>query len=261
MKQRNISHLLALGFLGISVLACNIGRAPAQEENSSDPNSAATQAPAGNTDSSDACANPLLPIRMGATWTYKISGVATDTFTRSIVSVDSSGFADQDVFGSGVTRQGKWSCEQGNLIALNPAGGKSASVTTTDLTAEFQTTELSGVTLPAAINPGDTWTQTSTLEGIENINGTEIPTKNQFSNTCTAIGQESVTVEAGTFDAMRFDCQTSMNITITMSGQDIENPLEFNTSNWHAENIGLVKTTTSGNGLDSIIELTSYNIP
>jgi hypothetical protein len=260
MKQRKLSHLLALGFLVLSVLACNIGSAPTAEANPSDPNPAATQAPADNTDSSDACANPLLPIRVGATWTYKLSGEVSDTFTRSIVSVDPSGFTDQDVFGSGVTRQGKWNCEQGNLIALNPTEGGSASVTAANVAADFQTTELSGVTVPFAVQPGDTWTQTITLEGIQNINGTDIPSKNQFSNTCTAIGQESVTVEAGTFDTMRFDCQTIINITITMSGQDIQNAIEFTSLNWHAEGIGLVKTV-SAESVDSTIELVSYNIP
>jgi hypothetical protein len=260
MKQRKPSHLLALGFLGISVLACNIGRAPTMEANPSDLNPAETLAPADNTNSSDACANPLLPIRMGATWTYKLSGEVSDTFTRSIVSVDSSSFTDQDVFGSGVTRQGKWNCEQGNLIALNPTEGGSASVTATNVTVDFQTTELSGVTVPSAVQTGDTWTQTITLEGTQNINGTDIPSKNQFSNTCTAIGHESVTVEAGTFDTMRFDCQTSINITITMSGQDIQNAIEFTSLNWHAEGVGLVKTVTT-EGVDSTIELVSYNIP
>lgn len=72
------------------------------------------------------------------------------------------------------------------------------------------------------VNPGDTWTQSTTLEGIETINGVEIPAKNQFSNTCTAIGKESVTVEAGTFDAMHLDCKVDMTITITMNGQDLK---------------------------------------
>jgi hypothetical protein len=258
MKRMNISHLLALGVLGLSILACNIGKAPTVEANASDP--AATQAPAGSTNSVDACANPLLPIRMGATWTYKLSGAASDTFTRSIVSVDSSGFTDQDVFGSGVTRQGKWNCEQGNLIALNPTEGVSATVTAPNVTVDFQTTEFSGVTLPAAVHAGDTWTQTITLEGTQNINGTDIPAKNQFSNTCTAIGQESVTVEAGTFEAMHFDCRVTMTITITMSGQDIQTPIEFTSSNWHAEGIGLVKTATT-EGVESTVELVSYSIP
>ncbi len=70
-----------------------------------------------------------------------------------------------------------------------------------------------------------------------------------------------MTVEAGTFDAMRFDCQTVMNISLSMQDNPIETTITINSINWHAENIGLIKTTTTGEGFDSTIELTSYNIP
>jgi len=127
--------------------------------------------------------------------------------------------------------------------------------------ADFHTTASSGVTLPASIKPGDTWTQALTLEGIEDLNGLQIPAKNETSNDCTAAGIESVTVPAGTFDALRFDCQTNTDIMITMSGNDIEQTIDFTASNWYAEGVGLIKTVTTGSGLDSTIELVSYTIP
>jgi hypothetical protein len=259
MRINKTAHLLAAGILGISMLACNLGKGPGPVGTTDSP---ATQAPSGNSGaSSSACDNPLLPIKAGATWTYKLTGGVSDTFTRSILSVDGSSFTDQDVFGSGATRQGKWNCDNGSLIALDPSQGASASVNTSNISADFQTTELSGVTLPAAINPGDTWTQSITLEGNETINGQTIPAKNQTTNTCTAIGVESVTVEAGTFDAMHFDCQTSINITITMANTEIPTSINVTSSAWHAVNIGMVKTVTTGEGLNSTIELVSYTIP
>lgn len=263
MKINKNFHMIVMACLAISLTACNIGEVRPDVVAPSTENSSATTTPAENgTDAgSGSCFNPLLPIKVGATWNYKINGPVADTFTRSILNVEPNGFTDQDVFATGVTRQGKWNCDNGNLIALNPASGASASVSTEGMEADFTTTEFSGVTLPAAIQAGDSWTQSATLEGIQSINGTDIPSKNQFSNTCTATGQESVTVEAGTFEAMRFDCQTIMNITITMAGQDIQAPLTLGSTNWYAENVGLIKTTVSGDGLDSTIELVSYNIP
>jgi hypothetical protein len=260
MKMHKISYGVVTTFLALSLAACNIGLTPPPETASTE-STTATEAPLAGSVPSGACANPLLPVKVGATWNYKLTGALSDTFTRSILSVDAAGFVDQDVFGTGVTRQGKWECDNGNLIALNPSGGGSASVSATNVEVDFQTTEQSGLTLPAAIHAGDTWAQTTTLEGVENINGTDIPAKNQFMSTCTAIGPESVTVEAGTFEATRFDCQTDMNITITMGGQDIQTPLKINSSNWYVENIGMVKTAVVGDGLDSTIELISYNIP
>lgn len=263
MKTYKISYLVITTFLALSLTACNIGLTPPPETTSTESTTATTaiEAPSAGSDPSNACANPLLPIKVGATWNYKLTGAVADTFTRSILSTEASGFVDQDVFGTGVTRQGKWNCDNGNLIALNPSSGVSATVSATNMEIDFQTTEFSGVTLPAAIHAGDTWSQSATLEGVQSINGTDIPAKNQFISNCTAVGPESVTVEAGTFEATRFDCQTDINITITMAGEDIQAPLKFSSSNWYVENIGMVKTAVVGDGLDSTIELVSYNIP
>ncbi len=271
MKTFKLRTLLAPCILLLSILACNMGKSPdpfepipptvsqGLTEAALTPDAPATEAPANV--NPGACANPYLPVVVGATWNYKLSGPTPDTFTRSIIAADTSSFTDQDVFGSGVIRQGKWNCENGNLTALNPSNGDSASVNSENVTVDFQTTKLSGVTLPAIINAGDSWTQTTTLEGTEDINGVLIPAKNEFSNTCKAVGIESVTVEAGNFDALRVECQTAMNITITMNDSPFETAVTFNATNWYAEKIGLLKTVTQGEGLDSTVELTSYNIP
>jgi hypothetical protein len=261
--------IISGSLLVLSILACNMGASPAPympvppTESKALTESAQTTETlpkdAGNGGGS--CANPYLPIIQGATWNYKLTGTVPDTFTRSIVSVETSGFTDEDVFGTGVSRQGKWNCDNGNLIALDPSAGASASVNLKNVSVDFKTTELSGVTLPASIKVGDNWTQNTTIEGTETINGQQIPAKNKFTNTCKAIGLESVTVEAGAFNAMRVECQTVMEITITMQGNPVNTDLTINSINWYAEKTGLVKTSSSGQGFDSTIELTSYKIP
>ena len=79
------------------------------------------------------CANAYMPVVAGASWNYTLSGAVFDTYTHSILSVNGSNFSEQDVFASGVTRQGDWACQNGDLIALNPGGG--ASVSTEGLTS------------------------------------------------------------------------------------------------------------------------------
>ena len=265
MKANKFNVLFAVGILTISILACNMG-GPAPDTDTTQPAEVEATEGAPATEASaittvDACANPYMPVVAGATWNYKLTGPVPDTFTKSIVSIDASSFTDQDAFGSGVTRQGKWNCENGNLTALNPSSGDSANVTTENVSIDFETTEMSGLTLPATINAGDEWAQSLTLEGTETINGTVMPAKNQVSNTCKAIGIESVTVEAGTFEAMKVECVTVMNIEIVMNETPIKNAMTINGTNWYAENIGLVKTISLGTGFDSATELTSYNIP
>ena len=223
----------------------------------------ATEAPTNLPEpSAHACTNPYLPIVAGATWNYKLTGPASDTFTHSILSVEESSFVEQDVFGVGVTRQGTWNCENGSLIALDPPSGASANINTdNNVSVDFETKDQSGVTLPASINAGDAWSQSLTLEGTQTINGTSFPASNQFTSDCEAIGVESVTVEAGTFEAMRVECQITMNVSLTMGDTPIASTLDLAGTNWYVENVGLVKTLTTGMGLDSTTELVSYNIP
>jgi hypothetical protein len=207
------------------------------------------------------CANPYLPVKNGATWNYKISGDETGAFTRSIISTQADGFTDQDSFGSGLVRQGKWQCDNGSLTALDPAGNRSASIVSDGIWVDFQTTAQSGVTLPASINPGDAWSQSLTIEGTQSIYDVKYQARNQLTSNCTAIGIETVTVEAGTFQAMRVDCRTVMNISLTIEDKPNQTTLTIDTTNWLAENVGLVKTVTTGEDLDGTIELVNYNIP
>lgn len=262
MKTKNISIFIASIFVLASMLACNLGASAPEGDGSKPANASTAEAPTeAPLAAPNACDNPYMPIIVGATWNYNLNGPTPDTYVHSILSVEASGFTEQDVFGTGVTRQGTWNCENGNLIALNPSGGNSSSVTAEGTSVDFKTTALEGVTLPASLNPGDTWSQSLTLEGTQTLNGEAFPASNQLTQNCTATGVESVTVPAGTFDAMRVDCQVNMNITIDIAGSPFTTPIALVNTNWYALKVGLVKTVSTGSGLDSTTELTSYLIP
>lgn len=266
MKNRILPVKVAFAFVLLTSLACNLGNAaptsipssgnpentPAVEESSPPASSEVTQG---------GCTNPYMPVSVGATWNYNMQGSSFDSYVHTVLSADNDSFVEQDTFSSGVTRQAEWKCDNGNLIALNPQGGASGTVNTEGVNVDFKTTSLDGITLPAVIKPGDTWSQSITLEGVENFNGMEVPAKNQFTSNCTAIGNESVTVPAGAFDALHVDCAIHMIITVTMGGSDIQTTLDFTSSIWYAPKIGMVKTVTTGSQVDSTIELASFAIP
>jgi hypothetical protein len=211
---------------------------------------------------SGACANPLYPVAAGISWTYSMSGLSSDTYVRSIVDVRADGFTDQDVFGTGVTRTGEWQCSAGALIALNPTGGSNASVQTAGGTANFQTTSLEGMTLPAVVNVGDTWTQNLTTEGTQTINGVEAASRSAIAYSCAAGGNESVSVPAGTFDAMRVVCQLSMSITVNMGGLEVPTQIDSTDTIWYAPGVGMVRTESAIAGFgNNTIELTAYSFP
>ena len=275
MKLYKYIQWLAAGILVLSISACS-PESPAPQATEEAINTptlgttevSATEAPTTmpttppESTGAGACDNPYLPVVAGATWNYNLTGTVSDTFTHTILSVESDSFIEQDQFGTGVTRQGQWQCENGNLTALNPTGGSSATVSTEGVSVQFETTAFSGITMPATINPGDTWSQSLTLEGTQTIAGTSYAASNEFTNDCTAIGNESVTVPAGTFDALRVECQTNMNISVALDPNNpISSPLSSTNISWYAEDIGMVKTSTTGAGIESTIELVSYNIP
>lgn len=266
MKTKSVSSFIAGIFVLVSMLACNLGASAPAGDGSKPTDSFTTEAPAAEPTevapaAPNACDNPYMPIIVGATWNYNLNGPTPDTYIHSILSVEADGFTEQDVFAAGVTRQGQWKCENGNLIALNPSGGGSNNINAEGNSVDFQTTALEGVTLPASLNPSDSWSQSITLEGTQTLNGEAFPASNQTTQNCTAIGIESVTVPGGTFDAMRVDCQVTLNLALKMGDTPLTTTLSLNNISWYAIKVGLVKTVSTGSGLDSTIELTSYSIP
>ncbi|GAB4570556.1 MAG: hypothetical protein Fur0017_17380 [Anaerolineales bacterium] len=256
MKQNRTISVILMGALLVTMSACGAQQVPAAEASESEGSATIEEIPSGSGD----CANLYLPVIAGATWNYSVTGPTSDTFTRSITSANANGFADQDVYASGVTRQAEWNCKDGNLISLSP-GGNAANVTASEVSTELQTTAFLGVTLPATINPGDSWTQSHVLEGTQTIGGESFPLSSNVNSNCTAAGIESITVPAGTFDAMRVDCQMSMDVTISMPELPVSSSLSLSGTTWYAEGVGMVKTSATGGGMDSVTELTSYNIP
>lgn len=253
--MKNSGLLKAL--LGISLVlvmqACNL------PGNAATPGaSEAAPAPSGG----QACSNPLYPVVTGASWTYAVTGLSNDTYTHSITEVRADGFTDQDTFGSGVTHTGEWKCDNGALIALSPLTGPSSAITANNMTATFKTSNMTGVTLPASVKPGDTWSQDFTIEGTQSINGQDVAAKGTVTFACTAGSNESVTVAAGTFDAMHVDCKINLAITVTMGGLPIPTSFSGDTSTWFAPGIGMVKMDGAiPNVGGSSLEMTSYNLP
>ena len=209
-----------------------------------------------------ACNNPLYPVVAGASWIYSFNGTSPGNFTRSITAVNADGFSDQDVFTSGITRAGEWKCNAGTLTALKPGGDSTATVQSNNIDSTFTTTAMDGVTLPASINAGDSWAQNFTIEGTETVNGKSVVSKSQIAYSCMAGGSESVTVPAGTFDAVRVECKLHITITITMNGAEIPATTDATSTTWYALGVGMVKTDSVVSDIgNSTIELTAYNIP
>jgi hypothetical protein len=222
------------------------------------PAPAATPAPPEPAPAAGPCQNPYYPVVTGASWEYQISGTSSDTFVRSITNVRENGFDDQDVFSAGVTRRGSWECREGELISLTPGSG--ASVIASDVQANFTIESNTGITFPADPRPGTEWTQTIIYRGQQTIGDTNVESRNVLNLSCKAIGMERVSVPAGDFEALRVDCTTQLDISISV-------PLAMNLSTtvtgsaWYAPGVGWVKSRDSGEMGVTEVVLLSYTIP
>lgn len=264
------AFFITLFVLVFASLACSLpffdGEAATPESGSADSPDVTFSSSAESSSASEviaevgACPGSLFPVVTGATWQYALSGSITDTFTRSITSTSSGGFSDQDVFGGGVSRTGEWTCQNGELLALTPTGGYSATVSAMDdgLEATFATVSNEGITLPARLDVGTTWSQTIVYTGTQDMNGTIITSENTLVIDCTVTAIEEVTVPAGVFTAARAECGNLINITFEGAPAFT---FDVPATNWFAPGVGLVKSVTSGEGYSDVIELVTYMIP
>lgn len=196
----------------------------------------------------DACNNQYYPIVNGAQWTYQITiqNGAPTTATHSMAVVDDGSFTltvqdAESIF----TLDG--TCGDDGVILLNVPG---VSVTYSDESggSTLSTTNDDGVTVPDDIQVGDDWSQTISVVGSS---GGEVTLSATIETTYKAIGYETLTVPAGTFNALKVEQNGSM----TMQGAPA---FETHGFIWYAAGIGTVKS-----GLDGTYtsELVSYSIP
>lgn len=212
------------------------------------------------------CANAYFPVREGSTWTYKSVGGPTGefSFTDSVTSVREDGFTLTTQFDK-LTRTQEWSCTSDGLVALQIGGPAAASLNMQDMQFNLNVENVSGVTFPNTISQGDQWQHTLGFTGDLDIVGQKAVATGNAQSSFTALGQESVTVAAGTFDAMKIQADTTLSITATVQGLSIPVTLSSTYTFWFAQGVGWVKASGSGDlggqSFSESIELQSYSIP
>ncbi len=225
-----------------------------------------TPTPGGGPTGTGLCSSDFFPIVVGASWTYASTSSAGDTtWTSTISDVSDSNFTMTNQFSDLTTTQ-QWSCTAEGLAALQYGAGPEATLTATGVQGTFETTDTSGVTFPAHLTVGDTWTQTFTIHGDMTITeGQTASADGTVTQTYTATGMESVDVPAGTFNAMKVDANLHFDLTLNMNGLEVPFAFDSVTTNWWAQGVGWVKSNSSvslsGESIDSVTELQSFSIP
>ena len=279
MVQKKIKATVSLWLTIIFLVACSSPSIPSPTE----PSINRTQVPEANataattepsatleyatpTAANGLCTNAYYPVREGATWSYKSTGgpAGEYSFTDTITSVREDGFTLSTKI-DGLTRNQEWSCKPEGLVALQFGGAPAAMLNAQNIQLELKASNINGVTFPSQINIGDQWQQTTDVDGKVTVSNQEGTAKGTAQMKFHALGNESVTVPAGKFEAVKIQVDTTLNVNAKYEGLSL--PVKFSGSYtyWFVKDVGWIKATGTGSVAGMLFsettELQSYNVP
>ena len=265
MSTQRSSLIVFSVLLVMALAACGTQSSGPAAAVQSQSNSATQSAPtkaaaaAGN----GGCSNAYYPSSQGATWKYaNTSPMAPDsTTTRTLAAISANEFTSDDTVSGGINVVTTWRCQDGNLTMLETNSGMQDAPSGT-MVWTTKVASVSGFLIPAAITSGQTWSEKLALSGIGFIDAQQRATQqNDTQIVCTAGGNESITVGAGTFNAIKVTCNYTITTTTSIDGA-AANPVTntIAVTDWYVSKVGSVKTVKTGD-ISENIELTSYSIP
>jgi hypothetical protein len=276
MQIRKSARLIAILVVATLASACNAGPgqvqgSPASPVNTNPPPSQPTFTPVPSTptpaSAAGLCANSLVPVKQGVTWTYTDSGAAgASSFTTAITSVRPDGFTASTRFDDNTAVDQQWTCQPEGLLAQSFGAGQTPlGLSLAGVQASIATSNATGVTLPANVQMGMKWPYSIGLAGTLAEGGLSADINGDVSTEFVAVGMESVTVPAGTFDAMKVEGTSTVKVAASYHGLSLPITSVVKTTFWFAPGVGWVKSSESGElagtAISSVTELQSYNIP
>lgn len=218
---------------------------------------------------SEVCGNLYYPVKNKASYNYSSSDSPAGAFSfrNNITEASPAGFTL-------TTRYRKlsivqtWSCKPEGLVASIPGFTDAASTLAFERFTNITASNVTGVNLPANLAPGMEWKYALDMQGTEKV------AQGQPAGTMTghvdisykALQVESVTVPAGTFDAIAIEVQTVSEFNIvSATGEAQKISIDSVYTYWYAPGIGWIKSNGSGtlNGQEyyETIVLNSYKVP
>lgn len=216
----------------------------------------------------DPCANEYFPVKNNATFTYSSTGSPSGpyTFTDTITNVRADGYTLSAQLKKQPFTQ-EWSCTPSGLVALQLGAKDATSILAFEKFTDLKASNVSGVVLPPSITPGAEWAYALDIAGLEKVQAGETPATmtGRVSVTYLAGNKETVTVPAGTFEAIAIEVSTVIDFNVVTPSNTVKLSVDSTYIVWYAPGVGWVKA--SGNGklggqeyVETIV-LESYSIP
>jgi hypothetical protein len=276
MNQRR-NHLAVCGIMLFFVIAaCSLSskstpsaaNTPIPAESTSAPTmSAPTTAPATTAplSASGGCANPYYPVVSGANWTYSSTGGGNGdyTYSRKLILVSDKGFSTSYLYSTGVNSTIAWTCQDGNLAALD-TGVDSFNMTTSKIKMTSNSVTADGYFIPASFSSGNPWAEKLTIAGtvVETGATKSIDAQITVQFNCSDAGAEKITVPAGKFDTEKATCTKNTIVSAIVNGKTMQ--LAANQENinyWYAKGVGFVQSVATGGSNNETVVLLKYKIP
>ena len=208
--------------------------------------------------SETACDHPYFPLRPGSSWTYSTTEGAVTWSTGSVGGTADSAEATMTISIPELTMTANWNCTSEGIVSYDFG---TISIAGMGEVISMDVTDNSGVFLPAAslLAPGYSWSNNYSLAMRIMVEGTALDTTMSAAESWSAVGMETVTVPAGTFEALRVEGSENISMSgfMGMGGVDVA----VNSTYWYARGVGIVRYTSVAEGSSSVGELTSYTIP
>ncbi len=188
--------------------------------------------------------HPYLLVAEGVSRTY----ATLNGETRQVITDVSPGeFTMLTIDSNGEQTESNWTCDQ------NGIAGYSLDAFFADMLSDFGgaywDVKVDGTMLPTDVSVGDSWQAVVTITvGVEQ-GGADSKNIIILTTEFTAVVEESITVPAGTFNALRIDHKTNGENTLVVAGDDATltqhlATIEASGSDWYAPCIGKVRTET-----------------
>lgn len=267
MHFRTIQHQVLYALSAVLLVGCSAS--PALDRIGSLPDqSASDSASSSAANSPNLCANSLVPIHKDATWSYVNTGVSESpvTLTTTVSDVRSDGFTVATRFDDGTTADQEWDCLPDGLVARSLGSAQATlGLSLQGMSASLLTLNPAGITLPAQLKAGKSWQYALDVTGNVSRNENVVQVSGKINTSLKATRTESVTVPAGTFDAMRIDAVSTFAMNANLYGLYIPVNSSVKSSFWFAPGVGWIKSVQSGDlpgmSINSATELQSYQIP
>jgi hypothetical protein len=215
----------------------------------------------------DLCANEYFPVKNNASWTYSSTGSPSGpyTFTDTVTNVRADGFTIS-AQSKDQTYTQEWNCKPEGLVAIQLSANNATSILAFEKFTDLQASNITGVILPPSITPGAEWSYALDIQGLEKVKeGTPATMTGRVSVTYIAGNKETVTVPAGTFEAIAIEVSTVIDFNVVTQSNTVKLSVDSTYTIWYAPGIGWVKSSGYGKlgGQDYVetIMLESYNIP